>query len=248
MIKVRLPAIYRRGAAGCATGLQTHARSGSNRLKLKERKTMNTPKADAAKNFAARNVKHALLVLLPIVVVASLGLVVGRADGLDSANHVKWDLITVDFTATPVTIRPGGTDIAHAGALKIALTGSGTFVSPASRGTSGAVTGGGTWETFNASGASTGSGTYVVTELVSWQFANFQLPVLRDLVGGGKPSNGNAVLRISYSDGSSGVLSVGCHGPGAPDGILEGVTATKDFATYFTRLDGEGFTVFHLMQ
>ena len=209
---------------------------------------MNIRKAHQPKNIAARNVKRALLVLLPAIAVASLALVAGRADGLDAANHVKWDLITVDFSATPVTIHPGGTDIAHAGDLKIAFTGSGTFVSPASRGTSGAVTGGGTWETFDATGASTGSGTYEVTELVSWQFANFQLPVLKDLVGGGKPSNGNAVLRISYSDGATGVLSVGCHGPGAPDGILEGVTATKDFLTFWTRLDGQGFTVFHLME
>jgi len=209
---------------------------------------MNTAKEDQTKNFITRNTKPALLALMLGGVVVSLALVVGRAGGLDSANHVKWDLITVDFKATPVTITPGGTDIAHVGDLKIALTGSGTFVSPASRGTSGAVTGGGTWETFGADGASTGSGTYEVTELVSWEFANFQLPVLRDLVGGGKPSNGNAVLRISYSDGTTGVLSIGCHGPGAPDGILEGVTATKDFLTYWTRLDGEGFTVFHLMR
>lgn len=209
---------------------------------------MNIPKAHQTKNFAARSVKRALLVLLPVIVLASLALVAGRAGGLDSANHVKWDLITVDFTATPVTTHPGGTDIAHAGDLKIALTGSGTFVSPGSRGTSGAVTGGGTWETFDASGASTGSGTYVATELVSWQFANFQLPVLNDLVGGGKASNGTVVLRIDYSDGSTGVLSIGCHGPGAPDGILEGITATKDYLTYWTRLDGEGFTVFHLMK
>jgi hypothetical protein len=48
-------------------------------------------------------------------------------------------------------------------------------------------------------------------------------------------ANGNAVLRIEYSDGSHGTLVVGCHGPGAPDGIFEGVTATKGFVTYWSR-------------
>jgi len=47
-------------------------------------------------------------------------------------------------------------------------------------------------------------------------------------------ANGNAILRIQYSDGSEGVLGVGCHGPGAPAGIQEGVIATKDFVTYWT--------------
>ena len=32
---------------------------------------------------------------------------------------------------------------------------------------------------------------------------------------------------------SEGVLGVGCHGPGAPDGILEGVIATKGYVTYW---------------
>lgn len=209
---------------------------------------MSTQQPCRTKSFVTRNATSALLALLLGGVVVSLASVIGRAGGLHGANHVKWDLISVDFNATPVTIHPGGHDTAHAGDLKITLTGSGTFVSPASRGTSGAVTGGGTWETFDANGDSTGSGTYEATELVSWEFANFQLPVLDDLVGGGKASNGNAVLRISYSDGSTGVLSIGCHGPGAPDGILEGITATKGYLTYWTRLDGEGFTVFHIRQ
>ena len=207
---------------------------------------MKRMQTDQIKRFVSRNAKPALLALLLGGVLVSFTLVTVGAGKKDGANQVRWDLVTPDFTTTPVTIYPGGTDIAHAGGLHIKLTGSGTFVSPASGGTSHAVTGGGTWETFDASGNSTGSGTYEAESLVSFEFANFQLPVLKDLVGGGKPANGNAVLRISYSDGSTGVLSIGCHGPGAPDGILEGVTATKGFQTYWTRLDGEGFTVFHL--
>jgi hypothetical protein len=151
---------------------------------------------------------------------------------LGQADHVRWDIISLAFT-TPPTVSAGGIAFASADATHtIRLTGSGTFVAPASGGTSGAVTGGGTWETF-VSGDSTGSGTYSVTKLASWEFANLQLPVLNDLIGPGG-ANGNAILRIEYSDGSKGVLGVGCHGPGAPAGIQEGVIATKDFVTYWT--------------
>jgi hypothetical protein len=150
------------------------------------------------------------------------------------ADHVRWDIISVDIPIT--TVSPGGVAFAFArnpNTFQIELTGSGTFVAPASGGTSGAVTGGGTWETFEG-GVSTGSGTYRVTKLVSWEFANFQAPGFIDLIGDtNERANGNAVLRIEYSDGSQGILGIGCHGPGAPNGIVEGVIATKDYVTYW---------------
>ena len=157
------------------------------------------------------------------------------------AHDVRWDIINIVFGIPPAlnTISAGGVAFASASnpaTLMIKLTGSGTFVAPASGGTSGAVTGGGTWETFS-SGASTGHGTYIVTSLSSWQFANLQTPgALIDLIATSneKGANGNAILRIQYSDGSEGILGVGCHGPGAPDGIQEGVIATKNFVTYWT--------------
>src|SRR5712692_1654594 len=99
------------------------------------------------------------------------------------ADHVRWDIISVDIPIT--TISPGGVAFAFArnpSTLKIKLTGFGTFVAPASGGTSGAVTGGGTWETFEGD-VSTGSGSYRVTKLASWEFANFQTPGLIDLIG-----------------------------------------------------------------
>jgi hypothetical protein len=170
---------------------------------------------------------------------------------LGQADHVRWDIINLAFT-TPPTVSEGGIAFASADATHtIKLTGSGTFVAPASGGTSGAVTGGGTWETF-VSGVSTGSGTYSVTKLASWEFANLQLPVNNDLIGPGA-ANGNAILRIQYSDGSEGVLGVGCHGPGAPAGIQEGVIATKDFVTYWTAQPpapgvNANRTAFHFLQ
>ena len=148
-------------------------------------------------------------------------------------DRVRWDIVSFNL---PPSISPGGVAFANADAVQqIRLTGSGTFVAPASGGTSGAVTGGGTWETF-VGGVSTGSGTYWVTKLASWEFANlFQAPGLIDLIGDlSDAANGNAVLLIEYSDGSLGTLGIGCHGPGAPSGIQEGVIATKGFLTYWS--------------
>ncbi len=174
--------------------------------------------------------------------------------GMVYAAHptVRWDIISVDFPppGTPTTQRPGGVAFAVADTnLKIKLTGSGTFeVKPGNP----HADGGGTWETF-VGGQSTGSGTYRVTGVASWQFANFQQePPVIDLIGDiNERANGNAVLQIEYSDGSQGILGLGCHGPGAPDGILEGVIATKDFATYWKQqapLPGvdENRTLFHV--
>ena len=174
-----------------------------------------------------------LLRSLSLVAVLAL-LLLGSATTSASANgsdHVRWDIISLDFPS----VSPGGVAYAVAPSnLMIKLTGSGTFVAPASGGTSGAVTGGGTWETFDSGGASTGSGTYTVTKLADWEFANFQLPGLIDLIGDtNERANGNAVLVIEYSDGSQGTLGIGCHGPGAPDGIVEGVIATKGYVTYW---------------
>jgi len=170
-----------------------------------------------------------------------------------SAEHVRWDIISLQFT-TPLTFAPGGVAFALApNNLTIKFTGSGTFVAPASGGGASAVTGGGTWETFS-NGVSTGSGTYRVKGLASWEFATFQLPGFIDLIGDtNERANGTAVLRIEYSDGSRGTLGIGCHGPGAPDGIVEGVIATKDFVTYWTaEAPAPGVdknrTLFHLEQ
>jgi hypothetical protein len=54
-----------------------------------------------------------------------------------------------------------------------------------------------------------------------------------DNIDEGTRTNGTAVLKIAFSDGSSGVLTVGCHGPGAPPGIFEGIATTKGYKTYY---------------
>ena len=178
----------------------------------------------------------------------------GAASG--KAQHVSWAIISVSPIplAPPLTFNPGGAASAQTpeGAT-ITLRGSGTFVAPASGGGSNAVTGGGTWTT------STGNGTYEVKELVAWEFANLQalpggLPVTDNTGDATKRANGVAVLRIEFSDGQSGVLTVGCHGPGAPAGIFEGIATTKGFTTYYNVFAGgvppasvnEGRTIFHV--
>jgi hypothetical protein len=183
--------------------------------------------------ISSRSVSVTTVVSLAVVVLLALmfHLPVARA----AADHMRWDIIHLNAATTPPTVTAGGFAIASArnpSTLSIKLTGSGTFVGPASGGTSSAVTGGGTWETFS-DGTSTGSGTYEVTELVSWTFSNFQTAgAVIDLIGAGG-SNGVAVFRIRYSDGSEGTLGVGCHGPGAPDGAVEGVIASKGHVTYW---------------
>lgn len=173
----------------------------------------------------------ALVASLAVLLTMTVGSRVVRGQ----AQHVSWDIINLAFTAPP-TVSAGGVAFATARnsptLLKIKLKGSGTFVAPASGGTSSAVTGGGTWETFSGA-VSTGSGTYWVTRLGSWRFSGFQTPgAVTDLIGP-DGANGNAVFRIQYSDGSQGILGVGCHGPGAPNGIVEGVIASKDDVTYW---------------
>jgi hypothetical protein len=179
-------------------------------------------------------IKRVALVAVPILALAVLPF--SAAAG--GAQHVSWDIISLGSLplAPPVTFNPGGVASAQApDGDVITLTGSGTFVAPAGRnGGSGAVTGGGTWTTSLG-----GSGTYVVKELVAWAFASPQilniggLPVTDNTGDNTKRANGVAVLRIEFSDGSSGVLTVGCHGPGAPDGIFEGIATTKGYKTYY---------------
>jgi hypothetical protein len=190
-------------------------------------------------------------VSLAVVVATMFGLRVVHGQ----AQHVRWDIVNLAFT-TPPTLTEGGVAFAttkNPTSLKIELTGSGTFVAPASGGPSSAVTGGGTWETFSgcpSACVSTGSGLYWATRLVSWEFDNFQLSILNDLIGP-NAANGSAVLRIRYSDGNEGILGIGCHGPGAHAGIVEGVIATKGFVTYWDAAVpvagvNENRTVFHI--
>jgi len=172
-----------------------------------------------------------LLIGVVATLAAALALLMTLSSAASGgAQHVRWDIISLVGGAPPGPINPGG----HASATApdgdtITLTGSGTFVAPASGGGSSAVTGGGTWSTTGG-----GSGTYTVTGLVSWESAGPQAccPFI-DNIDEGTRTNGTAVLTIAFSDGTQGVLTIGCHGPGAPPGIFEGIATTKMYKTYY---------------
>ncbi len=148
---------------------------------------------------------------LLLVAVLVLSIMATAPGAFGQAQHVRWDIISIN-PPTDFSIDPGGIASALANdGSKIVLMGTGTFVAPAGgSGTSGAVTGGGTWQTFNASNVSTGNGTYWVTGLARWDQAPGFLPTPPFLDNIGDPaerSAGLAVLRIEYSDGDEGFLS-----------------------------------------
>lgn len=202
--------------------------------------------------------KRFRLVFLAVALVVGLLTTASFASALRGEKQavtgltISWEIIKFSPLPPrpPFTFNPGGVASAlDPNGSKITLTGSGNFGGPPKK-----VTGGGNWTTYAASGAQSGSGTYKVVSLISFIQANFQsqTPTVIDNTGDtSKRANGTAVLRIAYSDGSQGVLTVGCHGPGAPDGMFEGIAATKGFKTYYTvpapaPTTDEGRTIFHV--
>ena len=109
----------------------------------------------------------------------------------------------------------------------ILVEGTGTFVV----GEPDKVTGGGTWSTFNGSGAATGSGKFRVTRLINFELAPGSAP--------GFPMfhAGLAFFRIVYDDGSTGILVVSCSlnffGPTTPPSVPEGFSASKAYVDYW---------------
>ena len=131
------------------------------------------------------------------------------ADGTHEAK-VRWDIF--QLLPDPVTAVAGGTSLSAASFepaqgvgddSTITLTGSGTF----ELGESDEVTGGGTWVTAMKSGTITGSGTYRVTRLVSFDLApgEFAGSGLIDSIGNGADVHaGLDVMKVAYSDGTKG--------------------------------------------
>jgi hypothetical protein len=193
---------------------------------------------------------YAKCILLALTFV--LMLTSGAPPMAAQSDHVRWDIANVACSGPnesyPCTFNPGGIAVATAmdcaltsagffgnlGCSTITLKGSGTFVVPASGGTSNAVTGGGTWEVVAADGTDT-KGTFVVTELVSFQKSEpLVLPAwcgtceTTDNIGDAtKLWGGVAVLRVAYSDGTTGVLTFACSALPDPPAVAEGALATK---------------------
>jgi hypothetical protein len=163
-------------------------------------------------------------------------------------SRVRWDIATVTCSAGgafPCTLDPHGSATAMAvdcsltipgltvGCSTITMTGSGTFDVSDDGESSRAVTGGGTWKVVAADKTIT-SGTFVVTELVQWEKSEpLALPQCGtcetiDHIGDVRDAwGGLAVLRVAYSDGTKGVLTLACSGLPDPFAITEGITASK---------------------
>jgi hypothetical protein len=221
--------VHRRGALVCGSKAVSNLGFQRASIRLKGGEMRIRPRYWRLGTLLALGAALILLAALPSSAASG-----GKGHGKNGAMHVRWDIISLVGGNPPGPLNPGGSASASAanGGDTITLTGTGTFIAPSgNNGGSGAVTGGGTWHT--STGA---SGTYTVKELVSFVLANFQAstPAFTDNIGAlNERANGTAVLRVRFSDGSSGVLTVGCHGPGAPPGIFEGIAVTKGYVTYY---------------
>src|SRR5256712_13857049 len=98
-----------------------------------------------------------------------------------SNQHMRWDIISVDFGTGTLSASGMASARANLDLSKITLTGSGTFRS--NPGNPRDVTGGGTWQTFDASGGPTGSGSYTVTGFVSFTLAPGTPPLPHHNIG-----------------------------------------------------------------
>jgi len=170
----------------------------------------------------------------------------GRAAALVSGTTFRWDISTVGGGV----VRAGGTATALArNGAKIALTGSGTFGGPPKK-----VTGGGNWTTFDPSGGTTGSGTYQVKALVSFYLIAGTLPstLTDEIASAANARAGFATLRVKYSNGTAGIITVSCRLAGTPPGPFEGITASMGGLYYSGTVDlpasssDPNRTVFHV--
>ena len=186
-----------------------------------------------------------VLVVAVLCVLVTALLVRGRsAPGqalTQAAPKLRWDMVNVNPDLS--VNRGAGTALAEDGS-RIVMTGGGTF-NPNLQFSSN-VTGGGTWETQDASGNVTGNGRYQVEALVRFELAPGTLPCPPFTDNSGKCEDtraGLVFLSIGYSDGSKGVLVVSCHLAGTPDSVFEGITASKGFVDFWRQESGE--TLYH---
>ena len=185
---------------------------------------------------------------LPSLLVTLFAIAMAAPCAAAASPTFRWDITSLAPHNGVPTITEGGSDFALAADLtSIQIRGHGTF------GGGMAPTGGGTWTIIGASG--TTSGTFTVTGLVQFTAALGSLPpTVVDAIGNRADArSGLAVLRISYSDGTSGTLTISCHLPvKSPNQLFEGITATKSFVDFWDRVPpvtgvDANRTIFHVM-
>lgn len=154
-------------------------------------------------------------------------------EGRKKGKRIRWDIVNV-LTGCA---EPGGHASARAvDGARITIMGSGTFPDVRNR-CSRHVTGGGTWAVVpgtSPAGCFTGNGTFKVTELLKWDPAPGEFPLPCDNIGRIEDTSAGLVkLRVRYSNGEAGVLTVSCHLLGSPDCIFEGITASMNYEDFF---------------
>lgn len=182
----------------------------------------------------------AILVSLVVALIA-IGVSVARAQAegveVESATAgvpMRWDIVKFATFAPDVFTTGGSASAKSVSGAQMTLTGTGTFLSSGE--SVEGVTGGGTWIITGLPPAlGTPSGTYIVTELVGWQPAPGALPdtVTDTIAGNADARAGLLVLRVRFSDGIRGVISISSSLTGTPAIVVQGITATKDFADFY---------------
>ena len=184
----------------------------------------------------------------------------------DNGEIYRWDIVKIKPVASnvvggvgsdSVAITADGTAIASAAdGSTMALTGSGTFAVDQPPRLEGprigtGASGGGTWvlrdsPTGAFAGAIIGSGAYTVTEFIAFNLASGAfIGNVTDSIGTSSDIRaGLAILRVKYSDGSRGILTVSCRLVGTPQSVLQGIRVTKGFVQY----SGEASTLFHVLR
>ncbi len=193
-----------------------------------------------------------------LMALLSVPLWVNQVFAEHDTARMRWDLVSVNFSADPISLDAGG--VASARAVddsKITLTGAGIFVVGSNIRAPWSVSGGGTWTTFDPDGVTvTGRGSYRVVSLVNWQEAPGEAnPEAVDFIGPLENRRaGLAVFRIAYSDHSEGHLAVSCrlNFVRSPEEIHEGITVSKGFVNYNNFAAGvagvdENRTLFHVL-
>ena len=182
-------------------------------------------------------------VLMVTFLLVGIWLTVVKDAANAQAQHVRWDITTLSNDIVP----GGSANAIAADGSTITLTGSGTFVAPASgKGSSSGTTGGGTWKIFPpGSNTASARGTYQVTGLVRFDEAPGFLSGVNDFIDDLEDARaGLAILSIAYSDGDRGVMVFSCALIDSPASMPEGISVTKSFVDYFNIVSP--VTIFHV--